>query len=309
MRQIVSRSRGTSGREGARGYDLVGHDELEGLELRLAEERRPARQGLVEDRPERIDVGGRPDAFPAALGLLGGHVTRRAEDLSGDGPGRVGVHQLGQAEVADLGDTLRGQQDVAGLQIAVDDPRLVGRMDGACEGFDHHGRLERGHGLRGESLGEASAFGEFQRKVRAILMRTDRVDRDDVRMPEAGDRVGLGPESFALIGRGVPALGDRLEGNDAIECLLASLVDDAHTSPAELAEDLVIREQRWHRAGFRVSADGCARQLEEYVQPLPPLDPRLEFTPERRVREAGPIVRRLLAPAVELLPLRQEVEE
>ena len=42
--------------------------------------------------------------------------------------------------------------------------------------------------------------------------------------------LGLGPEPVELIGRGVPALGDRLDRHDAVELLVAGLVDDAHAA-------------------------------------------------------------------------------
>ena len=100
-----------------------------------------------------------------ALGLLGSHVAGRAHHLAGQGVSRVGVQELGQAEVADLGDTVGGQEDVAGLEVAMDDPGLVGGVDGAGEGLDQRGGLARGHGLLGQPLGEAAAFGEFEREI------------------------------------------------------------------------------------------------------------------------------------------------
>ena len=49
--------------------------------------------------------------------------------------------QLGQAEVADLGHPVNGQEHVAGLQIAVHDPGLVGSVHGTGERLDQFGRL------------------------------------------------------------------------------------------------------------------------------------------------------------------------
>ena len=124
-------------------------------------------------------------------------------DLAGQGASRVGVEELGQAEVADLGDAVGGQEDVAGLEVAVDDPGLVGGVDGAGEGLDQRGGLARGHGLLGQPLGEAAAFGEFEREIRPIVVLADGVDGDDVRMTEPGDGVGLGLEPVELIRGGV----------------------------------------------------------------------------------------------------------
>ena len=50
-----------------------------GVQRRRALERRPAGEQLVEDRAEGVDVGRRADRRRLPLGLLGGHVARRAE--------------------------------------------------------------------------------------------------------------------------------------------------------------------------------------------------------------------------------------
>ena len=94
-------------------------------------------------------------------------------------------------------------------------------------------------GFSASRCGEAAAFGEFEREIRAVFVLADGVDGDDVRMAQPGDGVGLGPESVELIGRGVLALGDHLDRHDPAELLVAGLVDDAHTAAAQQLEDLV----------------------------------------------------------------------
>jgi hypothetical protein len=84
--------------------------------------------------------------------LLGRHVVRRPDDRAGRGLGQAaGVGQeLGDAEVEELhplaGDHLgiRDQEDVVGLEVAVDD---AGAMGGAQRGRDlprHHQRRVQG---------------------------------------------------------------------------------------------------------------------------------------------------------------------
>ena len=68
-------------------------DLLERLQGGRAPERRAAGQQLVEDRPQGVDVGERPDLLGLALGLLGGHVAGRAHD-------RVGPRQAAVARPA-----------------------------------------------------------------------------------------------------------------------------------------------------------------------------------------------------------------
>ena len=99
---------------------------------RLSFERRGAGQELVEQDAQRIDVGARVDVEVVELGLLGRHVERCAEHHLMGGVQRLFgqrlMHRLGQAEVDHLGDRLvviRRDQDVRGLQVAVDDAFLV----------------------------------------------------------------------------------------------------------------------------------------------------------------------------------------
>jgi hypothetical protein len=114
---------------------------------------RVARQGageeLVEEHAQGVDVGARVDVGAprgghGAVGLLGAHVGRRADDhprLRGERlAGEVGVaHRLGDPEVDDLGERrarLLGDEDVGGLEVAVDDPLLMRVL---------HGVADRGH--------------------------------------------------------------------------------------------------------------------------------------------------------------------
>ena len=103
---MVSRSRGDSGDQARRGHDLVVDHLADRLDRGLALERRAAGQHLVEDRPQGVDVGGRPDVPGMAAGLLGRHVAGRAHDLAGLGLPAVRLQPLGQPEVGDLGDAV-----------------------------------------------------------------------------------------------------------------------------------------------------------------------------------------------------------
>ena len=55
------------------------------VDRRVAAERRAAGEQFVQDRPERLHVGRRPDLVVPPGGLLRGHVRRRAEQVAGAG--------------------------------------------------------------------------------------------------------------------------------------------------------------------------------------------------------------------------------
>ena len=100
----------------------------------------PVKQ-LVEQHAQRIDVAAGVDAELVHLRLLGAHVQRRADELREAGVERLlgerCADRLGDAEVDHLGDRLavvQRDQDVGGLQVAVDDPLLVGVLHGLADG-------------------------------------------------------------------------------------------------------------------------------------------------------------------------------
>ena len=130
FRQIVSRSRSTRGIEPARRGRLLLQHLQQRVQRRLAAERRPAGQQLVEDRPQAVDVGGGGQRPFRAGGLLGGHVAGRADDGARAASGSLSpLDALGQAEVGDVRLALGVEQDVGRLEVAVQDAALVGVVD------------------------------------------------------------------------------------------------------------------------------------------------------------------------------------
>ncbi len=96
---------------------------------------------LIEDGAEAEEIGARIDFF--AAGLLGRHVGDGADGGTGageqggvdggadaDGGLFVFFGQLGEAEVEDLGAPAGGDEDVGGLDVAVNDAFTVGGVEG-----------------------------------------------------------------------------------------------------------------------------------------------------------------------------------
>ncbi len=238
FRQIVSRSLGVSTLQLRRRHRLVGHHLHDGVQVRRRLERRPARQQLIEDGAQRVDVAGRPNLLALAAGLLGRHVRRRPHDGARGRLANV-VELLGQTEVGDFGRAVLRQQDVGRLQVAVNDAFVVRCLHGAGQ------RLQQACGLPCRQRGavelpvQAAAGTELQGEEGPAVVLADLVDLDDVRVLEAGDGLGLGAETCQLRLAGVAAGQDHLEGDDAAQLDVPRLVDDTHATLAELAEDLV----------------------------------------------------------------------
>ena len=117
--------------EGSRIFD---QDDPGGLVDHLPRQivRQPAGQQFVEDHAEGVDVASGVDVDRVGVDLFGTHVLEGADHLTDRGLTgglNVGVGQARDTEVEDLGLARGVDQDVGGLQIAVDDPLLVGVVD------------------------------------------------------------------------------------------------------------------------------------------------------------------------------------
>ena len=95
---------------------------------------------LVGDDPQRVEV--RTRAGVLAAGLLGGEVGGRAEHRSDLGDARL-LGGLRDPEVGELDLAFAGTQQVAGLDVTVDDPVTVGVVEPLAGLFDDRKRRRR----------------------------------------------------------------------------------------------------------------------------------------------------------------------
>ena len=157
-----------------------------------------AGEHLVQDDAERVDVRRRGRRLAAGL--------FRAEVV--DGPhGRPGQRQLrlgdrpGDAEVGDLHLAVAADEDVAGLDVAVDEPGGVGRGERARHGGPDAGDLARRQGAAALEDGrEVLPVDQLHDDVRAGRVRAVVVDGHDVRVAQRRGRLGLLAEARREVG-------------------------------------------------------------------------------------------------------------
>jgi hypothetical protein len=214
-------------------------DDLRQDPERAPDERRPAGEDLEERRSERVDVRLGPDRLARVPRLLRGHVARRAEDLP-VAREPLGHDVEGDPEVRDVGLARGIEDDVRGLDVAVDEPEAVGVVEG-------EGDLQRE--LEGLGLGQGSfrldparevlAADELHRDVEEPFRLADIVDRDDVRVPaEAGGGLGLAAEALGA-GPDRDARVEDLERALPAEARVAGAVDGGHRPAPELGLERV----------------------------------------------------------------------
>ena len=208
------------------------HQVLERL-ARTLHERRASRQHLVEHRSEGPQIGARVDLFAAEL--LRGH-----EGQGAHGAPRIreaaGPFPQGQAEIEQLHPPAAGQHQIGRLEVAVDDPGAVGRLQRRGELGGDRDDLGQRHGsdlLRPvEPLLEGFAVVERHGQEGLSLVLADLQDFRDVRMVQRRRGPGLAPETFPV---DAPHLlrGEQLERHLAAGVQVAGPVHHAHAAAAE----------------------------------------------------------------------------
>ena len=251
-------------------------------------EGRPARQQLVEQHPERIDVAAGVDVEAAQLRLLRAHVRRRADELLERREHRLvgepALRRLRDAEIDHLGHRLailESNEDVRGLDVTVDDPLLVGVLEGVA---DRDEQLQPRFGRKPVSVavgGDLLPPHQFHHKIGAALCRGSRIEHPgDVRVIHQCQRLPLGLEPGDNLPR-VHAELDHLQGHLTFYRLL--LLGHPHRAAAALAnlfDQFVAADHGAGRFGRRGPARGGVRH----------------FLPARRWRSLQKVARGLVRP-------------
>ncbi len=238
--QAVVQDAAQGGREGAvprLGFLL--EDGGEGVRGRGPHEGPAAREHLEEHRPEAEDVGA--GVHLLAPHLFGAHVARGAQHraLVGDGGPLVGAGLAGQAEVQDLQAAVLGDPEVAGRQVPVDDPLLVGGGEPLRHLDGQVGGLAGGKRSPGQTRLEGLAFQEFHHHEAHLAFGLEVVDAQDVGMVQGRDGLGLPVEPRQ--GPGVPVQVARqdLDGHEAVQARVPGLVHLPHAPRAQGTDDFV----------------------------------------------------------------------
>jgi len=206
-------------------------------------ERQPARQRVVADHPQGVDIAPRVDAQPTRL--LRAHVVGGSHDFPRPRRPAAAAHP-GDAEIGhQRAARRRVQQDVIGLHVAVHHAPLV-RVRQCARHIAHQlrARLGRQRSMLADALPQRLAFHVRHREKHYVGELIDREDGDDVGVGKLRCRPRL-PEE-ALPRDRVARLygGQQLDGDRAIEPQLAREKHHARPAPAEAAFEHVTTGQR-----------------------------------------------------------------
>ncbi len=212
-----------------------------GLQRRSPEGPR-LREHLVEDEAQREEIGPRIDLL--SVRLLGRHVRGRAEDATllrrahveqlfvvGEHDDGL-VDELGEAKIKDLDRSIAGDHDVLGLDVAMDDARVV--RDGEPDrdvARDAH-RLRDSERPRGDPRAQRLSAHELHRDERAALVLARVVDGREARVCDRGRGARLAQKALAPLVR--VCAHQHLQRYFAAQRRIVGRVDRAHPSFTKL---------------------------------------------------------------------------
>ena len=149
------------------------------------------------------------------------------------------LDSLRQAEVEDLQVAVSGDEEILGLQVAMDDalPVRGGETPGNLERVVHSLLLRDRTGV--ELPAQRLPLEKLHHGVGDTRLRSEVEDGQDVRMRERRDRFRLALEAGPRVGIGSHGLREDLDRHVPVQLLIPRAVDLSHPTRAQRGEDLV----------------------------------------------------------------------
>ena len=240
----------------------------------LAVEESPPGEHLVEYDAEGPDV--RPFVYSAAARLLGRHVAGRAEDgaeLRAVGGqrrrasqvrpplrARRGLHRLGQPEVEHLDRAVRAHLHVRGLEVAMHDPLLVGRLERLGDLPSDRQRLVERKRTARDARREVLALHELHHQRARPVRLLEAVNRRDVGVVQRSQGLRLALEAREALAVGGKRRRQHLDRHLATQPRVGGAPHLPHPALAQLGADLVGAEASAHHRAPPITASPRRRR-------------------------------------------------
>ena len=235
-----------------------------------------------------MSVAGPTRRAVRAAGLLGGHVSRRADQEAALRQRLAAFDRLGESEVGDLGNDAVSDADVqplespctftcarlpagrrmfAGFRSRWTTPSLVGHVDGTGQRLDERGRLARRPRLAVEPVRQAAALDPLQGQERPAFVAADLVDLHDVGVLHPRRQLRLQPEPQLLGGGRELARQHHLQGRQPVEAPVPRLVHHPHAPAPDLGQDVVVPDLLGGRENHRRGSGSVLARPPELLRP------------------------------------------
>ena len=144
------------------------------------------------------------------------------------------------AEVGDLHVTVRADENVCGLHVAVHHTIAMGEGESGSHLDSNVTGLVGGQlALHAQDVGEGAALHVFHGHEVGVTAAAPVIDPDDVGVIQVGGRLGFAAESLDKSGVGGELGEQHLDGDRSVEQKVAGQKDVGHATTADAAFDLV----------------------------------------------------------------------
>ena len=148
--------------------------------------------------------------------------------------------KLGETKIEDFDGAAFGDENVGGLDVAMEDALFVGGVESVGELDADVDGARNGKGAGGDEFVEGLAFEQLHSDECSAIVFFDGVNRANAGMIERGSRAGFTEETLEGLFVAMRGLRKKLQGHTAAELGVFGFVDDAHAAAAKLAEDFVV---------------------------------------------------------------------
>ena len=232
---------------------------------------KPINQQFIEHHAQCIHVASGVELARVEFHLLGAHVLKRADELTGlgcqRGADRIAVGAARNTEVDDLRVAFFINEDVARLEIAMDHATTVAVLDAFAGGAEECKTCSLIDvvviDVVVEFLGSGHVLHREERSgTTAVVVGARFVDLGDGRMLQLAERLGFKLEAPHRLSRDGPGI-HHLDGDVSTGIVLLGQVDSAHAAGADGALDRVAGDGlgHWpsgHAVGFTTDDGGIA---------------------------------------------------
>ena len=133
-------------------------------------------------------------------------------------------------------------ENVGGLDVTVDDAFGVGDVKGIGNlnrKVEHNRERKR---LAMDMLAQGFAVDELHGDERPLVLLANVVDRADAGMGESGSGVGFPAKTFQRLRVLHHVVGQKFQGDGAVEAGIQGFVDHTHSTGTELFDDAKVRD-------------------------------------------------------------------
>ena len=149
---------------------------------------------------------------------------------------------FGESEIEDLGVAAFGDEEIRGLDVAMNDSFGMSSIEGVSDFDADIEQTFEFHRPIADAVLQGNALEKFHGDEGFVVVVADVVNGADVRMVQCGCGLGFALKAREDLRIAGDIFGQELQRHEAVQAAVFRLVDNAHTAAPELFNDAVMRD-------------------------------------------------------------------